>query len=537
MALHHNVRVPVPGKTYKKKQNDSVYIYYYIEFFRKNGKPTNKSVAIGKLDKDSEMLIPNDHYYEYFDSVSESPVRDDIVFEGTFSIGYSAVIEKAFQDLNLDQILHDNFELSYRHIMSVASYAIREGAVMSYIDDFMEKHYCFGSAGILTNQRVSELFASLSENQRKGFFIDWIKHVTANDCIAYDVTSISTYSNGIEEAEFGYNRDHDDLRQINIGMFAATNSRLPVYFENYNGSLTDKTNLESVLKNAKDVGIVSVRLVMDGGFFDDERLKQLSQTGHIFTVGMPSTLKTSKKLLDEHRSKIHDIRNRTRFTSNYAIIIDKTVQGIKGRVLIGLNTRTQDLMMESMKKDIEKREQELRDKKIKKYDTVIKKKRYTELFEIKPDEEGGYTYALKEDAVYEISKNYGYFLVFTIDTEATADEILYYYREKDVDEKMFYQLKDYMECNRLHTHMQQTTDGKLFTLFVALIVRSYVYNKLSSYMSINHLTLEKCFRKLENLKAIKIRGQKARLTKALTKQQNDLLSEFGIDIKKTVERL
>lgn len=67
MALHHNVRVPIPNKTYQRKQNDSVYIYYYIEFFRKNGKPSNKSVNIGKLDPVSLSLIPNDHYYEYFD--------------------------------------------------------------------------------------------------------------------------------------------------------------------------------------------------------------------------------------------------------------------------------------------------------------------------------------------------------------------------------------------------------------------------------------------------------------------------------------
>lgn len=56
-------------------------------------------------------------------------------------------------------------------------------------------------------------------------------------------------------------------------------------------------------------------------------------------------------------------------------------------------------------------------------------------------------------------------------------------------------------------------------------------------MSINHQKLKKCFHKSENVKAIKIKGQKAILIKALTKQQNEFLSDFGLEIQDTVVRL
>lgn len=214
---------------------------------------------------------------------------------------------------------------------------------------------------------------------------------------------------------------------------------------------------------------------------------------------------------------------------------DATIYGIDGRVMIGLNTQTQDLMMETLKKDIDKREKELQDKKIKKYSTVIHKKRYTDLFEIIQEGENGYTYRLKEDEIQEKANNYGYFLVFTTDTQASADDILYYYREKDIDEKMFYQLKNYEELNRLRTHNQKTTDGKIFNLFISLIIRNYMQQKLKSYMNINHLTLEKCILKLEDIKMIKIKGQPPRLLKELTKQQKELLKILGVDIYKTLE--
>ena len=46
-----------------------------------------------------------------------------------------------------------------------------------------------------------------------------------------------------------------------------------------------------------------------------------------------------------------------------------------------------------------------------------------------------------------------------------------------------------------------------------------IYNKLSSYICINHFSLEKYFHKQKNVKAIKNQGQKEQLTRTLTKQQ------------------
>lgn len=123
--------------------------------------------------------------------------------------------------------------------------------------------------------------------------------------------------------------------------------------------------------------------------------------------------------------------------------------------------------------------------------------------------------------------------------EATAEDILYYYREKDVDEKMFYQLKDYMEARRLHTQTQKTTDGKLFVLFIALIIRSSLYQKLKEYKIIHHLTLcvEKCIRKLENIQVVTRKNHAPRLVKELTKQQRELLEIFDLNIDKLMEEL
>lgn len=49
-------------------------------------------------------------------------------------------------------------------------------------------------------------------------------------------------------------------------MFTATKSKLPVYYENCNGSLADKNNLEYVSKIARSVSIENIIIVMNGDF-------------------------------------------------------------------------------------------------------------------------------------------------------------------------------------------------------------------------------------------------------------------------------
>ncbi len=51
------------------------------------------------------------------------------------------------------------------------------------------------------------------------FFREWMKHKKYEEYVAYDVTSVSSYSKNITELEWGYNRDKEKLPQINIGMY------------------------------------------------------------------------------------------------------------------------------------------------------------------------------------------------------------------------------------------------------------------------------------------------------------------------------
>ena len=72
--------------------------------------------------------------------------------------------------------------------------------------------------------------------------------------------------------EYGYNRDHENLPQVNIGLLVDQKSRLPLYFCLYNGSLNDATQLPYVLQDLKEMGL-SIGLI----FTMDRDLVTLSE--------------------------------------------------------------------------------------------------------------------------------------------------------------------------------------------------------------------------------------------------------------------
>jgi len=82
-----------------------------------------------------------------------------------------------------------------------------------------------------------------------------------------------------------------------------------------------------------------------------------------------------------------------------------------------------------------------------------------------------------------------------------------------------------MQSARIRTHNEQTTNGKAFVLFLSLIVRTYLMRKLNQYLTDKSTSLKKVLNQLTNITVITT-DKKARLIKALTKEQKTILSAF-----------
>ena len=526
MAIYRDRLVDVPNHTYKQlnKKNGTEYVYIYTEYFRnESGKSRNRSKAIGVFDSESQRMHPNDNYFSIMDVPMER-VEGDVK-----NVGFSAVTQACFEELGIMEILCDVFdERTAKLIRSICAYIVKEGCVMSYIDDFTEKEFYSNVNEIVTSQMASEIFDSITQAQMNEFYRCWIPK-TAEGYLCYDVTSVSTYSKMTSEAEYGYNRDHDRLPQLNIGLFTSEKTAYPVYMVNYNGSTNDMSNVIYACRNARSAGLKGEFLaVLDGGFFNQKKLHGLCEESITFIVGMPMCLDISKGYVDSYGAGLYTAEHLLGYSGTYGMMIEEQeVLGIHGRVLIGLCTDSREMLNDDLTGKIMRYKEEM--DQIAKYDTVIKKKKYTGLFDIDRSADGnGFIYRLNRKKELAARKYFGYFTIFTTDKKATASDIVSYYRDKDLDEKMFFDMKVYMNGRRARTHKQSTFDGKYFIVFITLILRTWLKKKLGAYKKSHHLTLKRCLMKLSDVRIYQDNSI-VRYLKSVTSEQRELLKLCGVD--------
>ena len=105
------------------------------------------------------------------------------------------------------------------------------------------------------------------------------------------------------ESEWGYNRDGEDLPQINICMLFGESSRLPVYQTIYCGSLKDVSTLKTTLGEFTAMtGTSDIMVVLDKGFYSKNNIDTMLSNGeddisYKFLISVPFTTKFAKSLV------------------------------------------------------------------------------------------------------------------------------------------------------------------------------------------------------------------------------------------------
>ena len=299
MALDKSVQVELPkhGIAYKKITGKT-YVYYVTAAYRnEKGKPTCDRISIGRLDEETGKLIPNRNYYEVY---LEKPKP---VTAGIQDYGVADVFEKVSKKLGVTKLLRRYFPENADEMLTAAQYILSEGNVMYYLDEYTQTHRT-AENGAMSNELCSKTFASLRQEDMQLFFREWMKQKKQGEYLAYDVTSISSYSKNIRELEWGYNRDKERLPQINMGMYYGEESELPLYYRVYPGSISDKAHLKYMVADNEFINGKRTRFVMDRGFYSKENLQYLTANGYRFVIALPSSLKYCQEIIEKRGQEL-----------------------------------------------------------------------------------------------------------------------------------------------------------------------------------------------------------------------------------------
>jgi len=520
MTIKAKVLVDLPSRTVIVPNGKYKYVYYTKKTYRiANGQIRNDRVAIGKLSEDGR-LIPNQNYYEIFGESKPVDLPDTVR-----SCGSYAVCKALSESLGLNSLLIDVFPDTYGEIMATAQYILCNGSVMYYINDWLDGNISFTTKP-MDDVTTGRVLKGIKKEDKQRFLSQWLKKHIKDDLVAYDVTSISSYSNKLGNVEYGYNRDKENLPQINFGMYYTEKTRLPIYYNVYPGSINDKSHCKYMIEGSNSLGAKNIYFVIDKGFFTKENLKYITDSGHRYVTTMPPTLNIYQELVDENYDDIIDnidykITDRLMYCKKveitpYGFRMNAHIYYNQAKVL-GDKAEIYEKIA-ACEKDIEEMTTLPNDKSIyyKYFDLEIK--------------DGKLIYSKNKEKIKKALNRCGFFVIAETIFSKASKEILDIYAQRDGIEKTFDDLKNELDVDRLHCSNEEILEGKMFASFLALIYLSQMRLKLKDYMTKKKYTFKKILLELDKIKIIydARKQEKYRLLNPLTKTQREIVETLGL---------
>jgi transposase len=513
------------------------YVFEAASFRNEDGKPRNRRVIIGKVDPETGQ---RKYYIEYLECMHSAGTPIDVPPpQQTFSIddiqgslvknwGAFYLFQQIAEKTGLLHILSGVFKESWQQIFDLACYLVSTGEPMMYCEDWMAETDAFPAS--LSSTNISRLMQSITRQEQETFFKKWAEFRSEQEFIALDITSISSYSQFIEDVEWGYNRDKESLPQINLCLLLGETSRLPVFQTIYNGSIKDVSTLKSTISMASSIGHDRLTLVMDKGFSSIKNINAMleGQLKSNFLIALPFTMKFAKEQVQSQQGVIDTFEN--------TIVLGRDVlRGVtKERVWEGkhkvyvhtyYNTiraaEAKDNIYGHVMKLVRLAKENPKDKdhanEFKKY-LIIRKSEKTQ---------SGYTVNIRRDVLNAALSNTGW-LVLISNHVSDAWDAIAVYRAKDVVEKGFLRIKKELDLRRLRIHSDTAMQSKVFVGFISLILMAHLHNVMLSADLYKLFTMKELIHHLEKMKVQYIAGN--RILYPLTSTQKRIFKTFSIDI-------
>lgn len=503
--------------TVDQKVGKYTYVYEVRSFWDKEKKGARQQrIRIGKRDPETGVFIPLEKKRR---SSEYGPVY---------------LLASIIEQLGIKDILTEEFPQDARHIILTSCFQLAEHRPFYLYGNWLE-HIYLTEPVELSSQHISRLLKKIGEDERAVYrFMDaWTESRKEDEFIVFDITSVSTHGNGIDFAEWGYNRDGEKLTQVNIGMVYGEPGSLPLLYSLYPGSVPDVVTLANMKKRLERSKKLKTLFVLDRGFYSGKNLEALHGLGS-FIIPLPISTKAAKEFVAAHREGLSSADNAFRMGKQIYYCI-------RDVVLIGDTEYNAHLFYnEKRSSDEHDRfitlllsiEEEVAEKTWKSASGLMRflddgRPGWRHSFQI-VEGDNGYTVERKRKAIEETVWYQGLFILLT-NTALSSEQALEYYRRKDGVEKVFDDMKHGIDMKRLRVHSRQSVEGLLFIEFLSLILYSEIRRVLRVSGLGKKMTVPQMFYELKKLSILEIDEKKPMITE-LTRKQKDIFAAFNIPL-------
>ncbi len=496
----------------RQKVGNNTYLYEVTAFWDARLKqPRQKRVILGRIDPETDKLIP---------SKPKAQIR------GCRDFGAFHLCHHIAQETGLSTVLEKTFPEHWKEILTCAFFEVIERKPLYLCGPWTASSQTMTNT-VLSSQRISELIKDIAgmDRQQLSFFHEWTRHRSEREYLAFDITSISSYSKMMEYLEFGYNRDGEDLPQVNLGMLFGQTSLLPVFYRIHQGSVRDMSTLETMLEYAEHFNMKKTRCVMDKGFYSDQNIANMLKKEVLFLISTPFTTSLARNLVAKSRKKIGQ-PTKTIIVNGDMLNVEKneiTLHGKKIQCHVYFNEHHHLDAKAALMKQIVRLEKYFEEKRSIPPSLSNPYLKYLKIRSTK----GKLKISRNEDEIIKSLQNRGWNVLLS-NTITDSEEALQLYRAKDSVEKAFDNIKNELDIKRLRVHSDDAMSGRIFISFIALVLVSWLDKKMKEKNLYKNYTQEEVMWELKRLKIIEL-GEKNILSE-ISKKQNDLFKQLEVPL-------
>lgn len=484
------------------KRSGITYAYESISYWDKDKQQSRaKRTLIGRVDSKTGKVVPTDGRGRKKTGGHATTKRGPVPSVETARNFYGAtyLLDEIGASTGITEDLKACFPDTYRQILSIAYYLILEDNSPLYRFEKWSQLHKHPHGENITSQRSSDLFASITEDAKYKFFRLQGKRRTEKEFWAYDITTISSHSELLKQVQYGWNKENDSLPQLNLALVFGETSNLPFYYRKLAGNIPDSQTVGNLLADLGVLGFSKVKLVMDRGFYSKGNINGLLKDHVKFLVAVKVSLVFIRKELDtiydafrsfEHYSEKYElyaraVRTMWDYSQHRPYKRDTLTQFKRMYIHFYYNIDRAAEDEKAFDRKLIALRQELESGKRKPEHENL----YQKYFGTKTTPKRGTKATVNVEAVNKAKRYFEFFALMTNET-MEAITALELYRNKDVVEKAFDNLKERLNMRRTLVSSEKSLDGKLFVEFIALIYLSYIKKQMQDTDLLKKYTLQ-----------------------------------------------
>lgn len=521
----------------KNKKNQTTYVYESTAYWDKEKQQSrNTRVCIGKLE--NNVFVPNKQYKMQQELEQLKGTKPKMVSSSDFIrkfYGATYLLDKIGKRYGIIDDLTRCFPDSYKQILGLAYFLVLED------NNPMSRFPKWAATHVHPDEKTkqsSDLLQTITEKAIQQFFMLQIARRDEQEYLSFDISSVSSYEEILNQLKSTMNNEQEVMTQINIIILCGQKSNMPVCYRKLSNTIADISPLKKMLKDLSGLITGKVKFILDRDFYSTENVNALYTNHYKFLMGTRISLPFIQQHLDPARATLKkQARKRSSYGFGKSSVMSEwpheRVKKRNGEVIrtdkrmyVHLYYNEQKAIEDktSFDKRLDLLEEELyANKRLPSHE-----EQYEKYFTIRQTPGRRTTLTLKQEALDLKQKDFGYFCLISNDIKDPI-EALDIYRSRALIEKSFDNLKERLNLRSASEASERNLEGKLFLqfvahMFVAAIDKTMKENDLYRTYSMTNL-----LDTLDVIEQFQTPGKSPHMGK-IPEEQRALYAQFGFSI-------